>query len=82
MTKGKTIKEKKASRATLPDKFNKHRSTTSKRIGGLKMKKSFNQIAAQLERIYKLYYKGFGTEKLLEKAEKCMFGIQNVGLCF
>ena len=46
------------------------------------MKKSFNQIAAQLERIYKLYEKGFGTKALLEKAENCMFGIQNVGLCF
>ena len=46
------------------------------------MKKSFNQIAAQLERIYKLYYKGFGTKTLLEKAVKCMYGIQNVGLCF
>lgn len=46
------------------------------------MKKSFEQIAAQLECIYKLYYKGFGTETLLNKAEKCMFGIQNIGLCF
>lgn len=46
------------------------------------MKKSFEQIAAQLERIYKLYYKGFETETLLNKAEKCMFGIQNIGLCF
>ena len=56
--------------------------TAQQKIGGLNMKKSFNQIAAQLERIYKLYYKGFGTKTLLEKAEKCMYGIQNVGLCF
>ena len=46
------------------------------------MKKSFNQVAAQLERIYRLYYKGFGTKKLLEKAENFMFEIQNVGLYF
>lgn len=46
------------------------------------MKKSFDQIAAQLERIYRLYYKGFGTQKMLDKAEIFFFGIQNVGLCF
>lgn len=46
------------------------------------MKKSFNQIAAQLERIYRLYYKGFGTQKMLDKAESFFFEIQNVGLCF
>ena len=48
----------------------------------MNMKKSFNQIAAQIERIYNLYYKGFGTEIMLEKAESFFFGIQNVGLCF
>ena len=46
------------------------------------MKKTFKQIAAQLERIYRLYYKGFGTQKMLDKAESFFFGIQNVGLCF
>ncbi len=47
------------------------------------MKKSFKQISAQMERIYKLYYnKGFGSEKLLEKAESYMFRIKNIGLCF
>ncbi len=46
------------------------------------MKKSFDQIAAQLERIYRLYYKGFGTQKMLDKAESFFYGIQNVGLCF
>lgn len=46
------------------------------------MKKSFNQIAAQLERIYRLYYKGFGTEKMLNRAEGFFFGIRNIGLCF
>ena len=46
------------------------------------MKKSFDQIAAQLERIYRLYYKGFGTQKMLDKAERLFFGIQDVGLWF
>ena len=68
----------------LPEPLNPISSDNSatKQIGGLNMKKSFEQIAAQLERIYKLYYKGFGTETLLNRAEKCMFGIQNIGLCF
>ena len=46
------------------------------------MKKTFDQISAQLERVYKLYYKGFGTKKMLEKAESFFFGVQNIGLCF
>ena len=46
------------------------------------MKKSFNQVAAQLERIYSLYCKGFGTKKLLEKAESYFCNVQNIGLCF
>ena len=46
------------------------------------MKKNFSQIATQVERIYSLYLKGYGTKRMLEKAESYLFGIQNVGLCF
>lgn len=46
------------------------------------MKKSFNQIAAQVERIYSLYLKGYGTKRMLETAERFFFSQQNVGLCF
>ena len=48
----------------------------------MSMKKSFKQATEQLERIYKLYLKGFGTKQMMQKAESFMFGIQNVGLCF
>jgi hypothetical protein len=44
--------------------------------------KSFKQISAQVERIYSLYLKGYGTKKMLEKAESFFFSQQNVGLCF
>ncbi len=46
------------------------------------MKKTFKQVADQIERIYKLYLKGFGTRKMLERAEKFMAEQPNVGLCF
>ena len=46
------------------------------------MKKTFKQCADQLERIYKLYLKGFGTGNLLAKAERFMYKTSNVGLCF
>ena len=46
------------------------------------MKKTFKQIANQVERIYSLYCKGFGTRKMLERAEKFMAEQPNVGLCF
>lgn len=44
--------------------------------------KTFKQIAAQCERIASLYAKGYGTEKMLEKAERIFFSRQNIGLCF
>lgn len=44
--------------------------------------KTFRQIADQCERIARLYEKGFGTKKMLEKAEKVFFSVQNVGMCF
>ena len=44
--------------------------------------KTFEQIASQCERIAKMYYKGFGTKKMLETAEKFFFSQQKVGLCF
>ena len=46
------------------------------------MKKSFKQIADQIERIYSLYLRGFGTRKMLERAEKFMASKQSIGLCF
>ena len=44
--------------------------------------KTFKQIAAQCERIAKLYDKGFGTKKMLETAERIFFSQPNVGLSF
>lgn len=44
--------------------------------------KTFKQIAEQCERIARLYNKGFGTKKMLEKAENIFFSFQNVGLAF
>ena len=46
------------------------------------IKKSFDAAATQLERIYKLYLKGYGTKSLIEKAESFMSSNPNVGLCF
>lgn len=46
------------------------------------MKKSFKVISDQLERIYKLYLKGYGTKAMLDKAESFMFRQSNVGLLF
>jgi len=44
--------------------------------------KTFEQIASQCERIARMYYKGFGTKKMLETAERFFFSQQKVGLCF
>jgi len=44
--------------------------------------KTFEQIAEQCERISKLYLKGFGSTKMLERAENIFFSFQNVGLSF
>lgn len=44
--------------------------------------KTFKQIAAQCERIAVLYAKGYGTRKMLEKAERIFFSQHNVGLSF
>ena len=45
--------------------------------------KTFNQIAEQIERIYRLYYNfGCGTKKMLETAERFFTSRQNVGLLF
>ena len=47
------------------------------------MKKTFKQIADQVERIYRLYYNfGCGSTKMLEKAESFFNSQQNIGLCF
>lgn len=46
------------------------------------MKKTFRQVSAQLERIYALYLKGFGTKKLLERAERVFNSRADIGLCF
>ena len=46
------------------------------------MKKNFKEIAAQCERIFSLYAKGFGTKKMLERAENYFFGCGNVALNF
>ena len=51
-------------------------------IGEKVMKKTFKQCADQLERIYRLYLRGFGTKNLLERAERFMYKKINVGLCF
>ena len=44
--------------------------------------KTFKEISAQLERVYSLYLKGYGTEKMLETAEKFFSSRQRIGLCF
>jgi len=44
--------------------------------------KSFKEISTQLERIYKLYLKGYGTKKMLESAESFFNSQTNIGLCF
>lgn len=44
--------------------------------------KTFNEISSQLERIYKLYLKGYGTKKMLETAEKVFSTKKDLGLCF
>lgn len=44
--------------------------------------KTFKQVSTQLERIYSLYLKGFGTKKMLETAERFFNSQQNIGLCF
>lgn len=51
-------------------------------VGGRNMKKSFKQMCDQLERIYTMFEHGFGTRKLLERAESFMFRTQRVGLMF
>lgn len=44
--------------------------------------KTFKQISAQIERIYSLYLKGYGTKKMLETAENFFFSQRDIGLCF
>ena len=44
--------------------------------------KTFQQIASQLERIYDLYLKGYGTKKMLESAERFFASKQRIGLYF
>lgn len=44
--------------------------------------KSFKQIADQVERVYTLYLKGYGTKAMMERAERFFTSRQNVGLCF
>ena len=44
--------------------------------------KTFKEICAQCERISKLYTKGFGTKKMLERAENVFFSQPNVALSF
>lgn len=44
--------------------------------------KTFKQICEQCERISRLYGKGFGTKKMMEKAESIFFSVPNVSLCF
>lgn len=51
-------------------------------VGGRVMKKSFKQMCDQLERVYTMFEHGFGTKKLLERAESFMFRTQRVGLMF
>ena len=46
------------------------------------MKKTFKQIAAQCERIYKLYLCGYGSSKMVERVENAMFSIGEVCLMF
>lgn len=49
---------------------------------GAIMKKSFCDISAQIERIYTLYLKGYGTKKMLATAEKFFICQKDLGLCF
>ena len=44
--------------------------------------KTFKQISAQIERVYSLYLKGYGTRKMLETAERFFVSQQNLGLHF
>lgn len=44
--------------------------------------KTFKEICAQCERISRLYTKGFGTEKMLEKAEMIFFSQPNLSMVF
>ncbi len=44
--------------------------------------KTFKQVCEQVERIYKMYCKGFGCRAFLERADKAMFNYGNVGLMF
>lgn len=45
--------------------------------------KNFKEMMSQLERIYALYLHGYGTRRLIEKAERFVFSnVQNVGLMF
>jgi len=46
------------------------------------MKKTFKEISEQLERIYRLYLRGYGTKKMLEKAEEFFCSKPDLGLCF
>lgn len=45
-------------------------------------RKTFSQIASQIERIYTLYLKGYGSKSLLERAERVFNAHPNIGLCF
>lgn len=42
--------------------------------------KTFKQISDQCERIAKLYYKGFGTRKMIEKCEEIFFNAYKVSM--
>lgn len=45
--------------------------------------KTFKQIATQMERIYALYLHGYGSRRIIERAERFAFShVQNVGLLF
>ena len=43
--------------------------------------KTFKERCAQLERIYRLYLSGYGTAKLVEKAERFL-NVPQVGMMF
>lgn len=42
--------------------------------------KNFKEISAQCERIAKLYYKGFGTKKMIEKVEEIFFNAYKMSM--
>ena len=45
--------------------------------------KTFKQMAEQMERIYSLYLHGYGSHRIIERAERFAFSrVQNVGLLF